>query len=507
MSIITNNSNSHPYSFNGVYDALLLAPASPSNLIGERTDVISEPVQVAGLVPVFPCCNVTDPKAGFIFGNWDSAIGGVYCDGSHACIFQITFITNGVTTVIGTFSSFIYTTNASILSQITAILPVGFTGTISSTSPAHRTVIITAPTGSGNTYNGTQVYCDLISDGCGGSIYNQGFGGGVSGSCLECDCRQGDYKADAIADDRYFPLPVFATNSCSDSYHNDVNSWYFQYANTYNAISNGDFKLQELINGVWTTIATLNNNTYGTPFYTGTTCVNNYSGFTLNWNLVLNAFGEGTYRFYLSGSYNGSLPPYCLFSPPFCLKTWDCNLTNGTVKIETTNCGGTFGSVTSQGNSWSICCQPLSTTNPVSNSCTSKPLQVGQVAPLPYNDSIRFPGYFGREGADYQETIIKLGTGVIQNTRQEAIKTFTLDSDLLPFWFHQRLYSYGLMSDNVYISDYNMNNPNYNYKHFSVKRDSSYPIKYDNNSLRMKKILGLKFKEGIQFTFKDNCCG
>lgn len=507
MSIILNNSNTHPYTFNGVYDSIIKAPSTYQSSANAResTEVLA-PDQVTGLVPVFPCCTVSDPKAGFIFGNWDSSsYGGVPCDNATT-VFQISFMTNGTTTVLGTVSTTMATSNATIQTLVNAILPPGFSCTVSSTSPSHRTVIISAPTGSGTTYNLTQVYCDLINNGCGGTIYVQGFNGGVNSDCLDCDCRQGNYLADSIADDRYFQLPVFASNQCSDSYHNDVNSWFFQYSGTYNPISNGDFKLQQLINGVWTTIATLNNTTYGTPFYVGTTCKNNYGGFTIKWNSVLNAFGEGIYRFYVSGSYNGTISAYCFFSPPFCLKTFDCNLTNGTVKFETNSCGGTFGSVTSQGDSWSICCKPLSSNTIVNNSCTPKPLQAGQTAPLPYNDSIRFPGYFGRELADYQETFIKLGTGVIQTTREEAIKAFTLDSDLLPFWFHQRFYSYGLMADNVYVSDYNLNNPNYNYKHFSVKRDSSYPIKYDNNSLRMKKIIGLKFKEGIQFTFKDGCC-
>lgn len=503
MSIILENSNLLPYDFIGVYESIKTIPVYQNQRDTPLyTTKISSPVQVVGLVPVFPCCIPQDAKGGFVFGFTDN----YNCVGSGTGFVQmiIDLIIGGVD--LGTFSFGYNDSAATIQAALDFILPTGFTSMVTVSSSLIRTFVILSPSGSGNTHNGITIQAIDVNNQCGliKSTYNFQGGNSDSNACLNCDCRQGEYLADSIADDRYFVLPVFADSTCTDSYHNDVNSWIFQYPGTYNPIQNHDFKLQKLINGVWTDIALLNNTNYGTPLYTGNICSNNYGGYQISWSLVLSQLGEGTYRFTVNGSYNENTP-YCFFSPPFCLKQFDCNLTDGTVKFETSSCGGNFGSVTDQGVSWSVCCSPINGYI-VNNTCTSTPLSSGQSGPLPYTDSIRFAGYFGRETADYNEDFIKMATGYIQKVRQEAVKSFTLSTDLLPFWFHQRFYSYGLMADNCYVSDYNMNNPNYNIKHFAVKRNASYTIKYDNNSLRMKKVLDMKFVEQIQFTYRDQCC-
>lgn len=296
--------------------------------------------------------------------------------------------------------------------------------------------------------------------------------------------------ADSIPDVRKFTLPVFADLTCTDIYHNDINQWVFMYPGTVNPIQNGDFKLQKLLAGVWTDEATLNDTTYGTPFSTATSCTVNYGGYQLNWNLVLQNLGEGTYRFKVEGIAKDK-STYCLNSPPFCLKQFDCNLVDGTVKFETSNSGGNVGSVTTQGQSWSLCCQDPTTKN---------------FTPLSFYDSIRFWGFFGYETAELQREQIKYATGEIKKTRDEAIKNFTFKSSQLPLWLHQRLYAYGLMSDQLFVSDYNINNSDYNLKHFWVVADSGYAPKYYGYT-RYTKVLDVKFKEGQQFVFRDRCCG
>ena len=80
-----------------------------------------------------------------------------------------------------------------------------------------------------------------------------------------------------------------------------------------------------------------------------------------------------------------------------------------------------------------------------------------------------------------------------------------LKTEKLPMWLHERFYAYGLMADQLYVSDYNINNPNYNYKHFWVVADGNYTPQYTNWS-RYSKIQDLAFKEGDQFVFRDRCC-
>ncbi len=207
---------------------------------------------------------------------------------------------------------------------------------------------------------------------------------------------------------------------------------------------------------------------------------------------MLIAFGEGTYRFKAGGFYTSNLN-YCEATPPFCLTAFDCHKVDGTVKFEAEYTGGRFGSVTSQGVEFSLCC------NCVYNSSNS------QTFPISLQDSIRFYGFFGNDVPEYQRDSIKYQTGIVNKVRDEAIKNFTFRSDKLPLWLHKRFYSYGLMADRLYVSDYNINNADYNLKHFYVVADSNYPIKYNGWS-RYMKVIDAKFKEGQQYVFRDRCC-
>ena len=175
-------------------------------------------------------------------------------------------------------------------------------------------------------------------------------------NCTE-DCREGKYLADDFPDDTKMLLPVFAQNVSvtTDYYSNDYNTWVFSYPINVTGPLN-DFKLQKLESGIWVTVAILNNSNYGT--YLNYQCYNvNYQGYQILWNKVMFLQGAGTYRFYVSGSYQLELP-YCAASPPFCLSLYSCTATNGTVKFTSLNSGGTRGSATQQGINWSLCCQP-----------------------------------------------------------------------------------------------------------------------------------------------------
>ncbi len=320
----------------------------------------------------------------------------------------------------------------------------------------------------------------------------------------EGDCRYGLYGGDIIPDDRDFILPVFADQGDIDTYKNDYNSWLISYPTGYNPITNGDFKLQKQDNlGQWQDAATISDNTYGTLYnnnFCGTTrsgslagCSNfNYYGYKVQWKPVLAAYGEGIYRFKVSGVYTPHYA-YCMASPPFCLKAWSCLGVNGTVRFESEYSGGRFGSVDTQGIEWSLCCSCLVTAD--------RAISI----PIIWNDSIRFFGFFGYETAEYQRDSIKYQTGVINKIRDEAIKNFSFRTDKLPLWLHKRFYSYGLMADKLFVSDYNLNNADYNVKHFYIVANSSYSPKYNTWS-RYMKVIDVKFQEGQQYVFRDRCC-
>jgi hypothetical protein len=467
--VVSYNSTLLPSTLAGVYVAKVPAPPTAGSGTTPAPPVPSIPQQVAGLVPVFPCCLPSNSIGSFSFTAPDC--GGA----SPNSIFSLNIGGTG----FGNFTVTTAATAAQAQTAINNILSAPYSVTVTLTNGIYSATI------NGSTTSAAVVLTHI--SGCGAVMSENNINkGGVD--CINCDCRQG-YPADTIPNDQNFTLPVFGSLTCGDSYHNDSNSFIFQYPTGYNPISSGDFKLQELINNVWTTIATLNNSTNGTTIYTGGTCTNNYGGYTINWGLVLANYGEGTFRFYLSGI-SANKSAYCFFSPPFCLKNFDCTLTDGTVKFETVDVGGNIGSVTTQGLSWSACCTNKTT---------------GAITPLTINDGIRYFGEFGYETATLQRDFIKYAPGVINKVRDEAIKNFTLKTSQLPLWLHQRFYAYALMADQLYVSDYNQNNSNYNLKHFYIVADSDYAPKYVGSS-RYMKVMDVKFKEGQQYVFRDRCC-
>jgi len=521
MAIISDNTNTTPMPLDSLLMQSPMLPksiltSSPSTPVTDNINLTNSspvpyftsipPNQIIGLVPVFPCCDTVNSIGGF---------GFCVRPGGYTFVYQLDV--GGYTW--GTFSVDSTSTANSVQVDIMALIlpPINNVTVIKTTFSGIDSYFVTLY--SSSITNGINVTCSVISTGgcgagCSHIIYNTDINGGYENNLCgsPCDCRDGTYMADSIPNDKNFVLPVFASTTCNQelgfnvqsNYMNDKNYWLFSYPIGYDAINNNDFSLEVLINDAWTFVTYLNNNDYGIAYnnnffpFGDNSCQNvNYQGYGLYWQTILSTFGEGTYRFSVQGSYSfNEFNIYCFKSPPFCLKEWDCILANGTVKFETEYSGGTFGSVTKQGESYTMCCVNKDAVGNITKNDT-----IG----IDWNDSIRFYGFFGYEAVEFTRDFIKYATGVINKVRDEAIKNFTVKTDKLPMWLHQRFYAYGLQANRLFVNDYNTNNANYNYKHFWIVADSSYSPKYTNWS-RYTKILDLKFKEGIQFTFKDNCC-
>lgn len=501
MSVISNNGTGSPMSIKSIFiqspntPPLLSkesSPVQPLTGVGSLSDqpvfIFTAPIQVIGIVPVFPCCVEIDATSTGIIAITNIACTATFNIADH-------FTNYGNFTVSPSDSA------ATIQSNINAILTGGITCIVNKINILQIIITLIAPTGTGASLNGSSIQISFVS-GCGELVSDEGEWSGGEDSDCSCDCRQGAYAADTVPNDQDFELPVFASETCNDDFQNDQNAWIFAYPKGYDAIANGDFVLQMWLNGkggfAWTNVATLDNTDYGIPynnnFFTGGTsdqCENfNYQGFLLRWQEVLVHNGEGRYRFHVEA---GGQFGYCFSSPPFCLKTFDCNKTNGTVKFEMDISGGTYGSVTDQGVTWSMCCQ------------SSKSITKNDTVPIPWHDSIRFGGFFGREEYELQRDFIKYADGAINKVRDEAIKTFNLHTDFIPMWLQQRFMAYALQADKLYVSDYNLNNSNYNYKHFWVVCDSGYKPDYRNWS-RYQMVKDLKFREGRQLIYRDRCC-
>lgn len=484
MTIYSSNTNAAPMNQWGAFGRTAYTSAyyEETAKVPGTTMTYDDSGQVVGLVPVFPCCN-REATGTISFQLPESAVDA---------FFTITLPT-GTT---AQFSANGNQTAAAVEAAIQAILPAGYTVVITKTDNGSSVVfdgIIYAPSGTGSDYNGEPCVLNRIS---GTDTYSStNFAGGYGDSL--CDCREGEYGADALPDATQFPLPVFAQSvpgSTYDPYYNDFNSFLFETpaistTNTYR------FFLDQKQGDTYVEVARLNTNTYGTFFNVNTLCSNLiWKGFTINWSLVLQTFGEGNYKFRMMKQVF-SRDPLCYSSPPFCLQEWECKAVERTTKFQATYSGGIFGSINKGdcgGKSWTFCCKTQVDGRPKLTS------------PILWNDSIRIEGMFGYEEKTFERSSIKYTTGLVKKIRDEAIRNFTWKSGNLPFWFHDRFAVYGLMADRLLVSDYNLNNADYTIKTYCVIANSDYSPKYKGYSRYTK--VDVKFQSQNQYLIRTRCC-
>ncbi|MBU3681644.1 MAG: hypothetical protein FGM16_06870 [Flavobacterium sp.] len=231
---------------------------------------------------------------------------------------------------------------------------------------------------------------------------------------------------------------------------------------------------------IWTNVASMTGSTYGTNIAFGSypQCPS-YRGYIVNWGKVLNIHGAGLYRVQISCSFAGT--EYCRNSPAFNLREFDCRFADQTVKFDA-KLTGQIGSHNVQGAITSLC-------------------------GFDFVDSIRLPGYFGRELiGEYLQVYNEFQNGVQQQVRNEAIQTFQFFSKLWPKEYHDRLKTYGMMADVLRVSDYNYANSDWNISQLKIKPNGNYaPEYYDKNRVRMSKVT-VDFKAGVQNIIKSLCC-
>ena len=273
------------------------------------------------------------------------------------------------------------------------------------------------------------------------------------------------------------------------SYENDMN----QFIVTFNEFveSTIAWTLQKNIRGTWTDLYGLQEGdlgTYNAPGYLADHL--NYTGVIVNWGKVLEGYNSGCYRVKVVETVTRDTPigtrpiPYCLVSEPFNLMAWNCDRANGTVKFET------------------------NTTGKIGDKRVDYLLH--DLSGSYFYDSIRVWGFFGKEKIGEYKTInLEWGNpnpGKIEKVRDEAIQSFEfmMRQDTVG-WVHQRLMVYGFMADQILVSDYNINNTDYDIKRFPVIRDSGYEPTYFVAS--GKRIAGVKvdFKRAVQNVIKTNC--
>lgn len=131
-------------------------------------------------------------------------------------------------------------------------------------------------------------------------------------------------------------MPVFATVAGILERENDKSAFLFEMPGT---APHSSFKLQKYNHATETfvEVATLDSNTYGTFYNTGSLVPYfSYSGYLIDWQKVLNIFGAGHYRFVVQAK-DGANPPFdYLFSYVFDLQIFSCDAADRTFFVEHT---------------------------------------------------------------------------------------------------------------------------------------------------------------------------
>jgi len=178
----------------------------------------------------------------------------------------------------------------------------------------------------------------------------------------------------------------------------------------------------------------------------------------------------------------------CLVSPPFDLKEWNCFRAHGTVKFETW-LTGIIGDPYTDYKKHDLC-------------------------GILWYDSIRVKGFFGFEKSPtYLKNNLKWGSpsqGKIEKVSDEQTQRWEYLSGYMPEYIHSRFATFGMMSDKLFASDYNINNSNYTYKRKNVIYDSGYEPEYIDKEAwwqrKAKSKVQVFFNRGVQSVIKSLCC-
>lgn len=143
----------------------------------------------------------------------------------------------------------------------------------------------------------------------------------------------------------------------------------------------------------------------------------------------------------------------------FTLTEWDEKLADGTVRIETVNSGRI-----ESGNDYED---------------------------LDWRRSLRIKGFFGQKTPSLESDNYLDGDRVIRQIQDKIVNEYTLETELVPQYVYNLLIYNDLLSNEVFVSDYNIFNAE-NYKGLSVVPDSITSKYYEKNS-----------NGSFEITFKD----
>ena len=191
--------------------------------------------------------------------------------------------------------------------------------------------------------------------------------------------------------------------------------------------------------------------------------------FILSWNRVLSELGEGVYTILKRVTIAGM--NYEQSDINYTLKIWSAKKADKTVRIDILTNG---------------LMERLKVDFKNSN----------------FETSLRFGGFFGRREPKFEEDNIIYSNYVSEQISMKQTNEFLLQSNLLPSCITKQIFDFVLFANDIYITDYNLNN--------HLRDLIKYPVKYGDNkgtnyfSTSTSAVINLSFTDKIVNNIKRN---
>jgi hypothetical protein len=283
-----------------------------------------------------------------------------------------------------------------------------------------------------------------------------------------------------------FKLPVLAELVGTDEFKNDQHSVLKRYdKNLYSTVI---ITLQKHDNGDYVDQVDLFDDTYGTNYHFGfvndSENRNAFVGYNIEWQKVLDAFGEGTYRIKFKEYDFGVGETESFYQFEFCLKAYMQHRADQTVRFEWYT-KGYRGDYENDSDIWDFT----------------------QVAKYVKGDGwfnqMRLPdSFFGFNKSSYEREYIRYTNGQQVWISDEQVESYEFHSGMFPAELHDWIKTNIIQADKILATDYNKINPNI-IANKNIKPSGSYEPSWNHNNLRA--FVSVDFEQGIQNRKKLRC--
>lgn len=239
-----------------------------------------------------------------------------------------------------------------------------------------------------------------------------------------------------------YELVVLATTLDDATTKND----YWAVLETFPVTATPISYLQKCVNGEWTDLAVINDSTYAT-IYTRTATKKQVVAFRLEFQKVLTLQGVGCYRVRIEFDGNNR------YSPTLTLKEYSSAIADETVRL-----------------TWRLN-SLVGTSNSISTFDFS---QVEWYSQLRVQDAI-----FGYKKAPIEVESSRYENGYERTIKKSFREEYQLEIRKLPIALHDILMYGMLQADDIWITDYNLNNPSGTYIEKAVEVTGSYEPNYN----------------------------